>query len=161
SARAFGVALAPPEDGAAPLVVVLPLACTYEAGGMQRLASSDLGERLAQTFQRLQQDQPRPFYYLACVPEGKEDLKPALALAATGLGWPGGHCVLLPTPRPEAVAALVEGLDRLRWLFAGALELVVLNQEPAADEALAAAVQPAEDRARVARFFGTGDDPDL
>jgi triacylglycerol lipase len=57
--------------------------------------------------------------------------------------------VLLPSTREGATAVLASGFDRLRWLFAGSLDLELFNLEPEVARLLAAHVQPAADRARV------------
>lgn len=54
---------------------------------------------------------------------------------------------------------LAHGLDRLRWLFAGTLDLVVLNLEGGAAAALAAVTEAKEDRAAVRRMVKPEEDP--
>jgi triacylglycerol lipase len=151
--RACNVVLAPPADAVAALAVVLPLAFTYQADGVQRLARSAAAAGLAQVFQRLQRESsgPCPLYFLGAVHPGARNLQPGLALAATSLGWPGGHFLLLPTSREAAAETLAAGLDRLRWLFAGCLDLRVLNREPEAEAFLRGAA--------VSRFVGADGDP--
>jgi triacylglycerol lipase len=161
AARVCSVVLAPPADAVTALVFVLPLAFTYEPGGTQRLARSANGARLAEAFRRLQRDSsgPCPLYFVGAGPPGARSLQPELALAATALDWPGGHFLLLPTGREAAAETLAGALDRLRWLFAGCLELLVLNREPEAEVLLRAAVGPRPDRAAVSRFAGADGDP--
>jgi triacylglycerol lipase len=161
-ARVCGVALAPPEEGATATVVILPLALTFDPTAKGQPAAAELGERLARELQRLAEDvsPAAHFFYLACVPEGREDLQAELALTVTTLGLPGGPVIVLPAPRHEAAATLARGLDRLRWLFAGAVNLVVCNREPAAEDALSGASQPAKDRAEVSRYVRADESPD-
>jgi triacylglycerol lipase len=144
--------------GPAATVVVLPWDYTHSAEGARELTRSDLAASLGDALRRV-----RPLggtvCYLGAVPPGVGNLQPELALAATSLGWPSGPLVLLPAERNAAPAALAAGLDRLRWLFAGAHELTVLNREPAAEATLAAVSGPAPDRAPVARFLGTAEAP--
>src|SRR5262249_7429591 len=83
------------------------------------------------------------------VPPDGPDRHAELALAATSLGWPQGHFVLLPTETSDAPAAVATALDRLRWLFAGTLDLWALNLEPAAAPAPAGHLEPKDDRATV------------
>jgi triacylglycerol lipase len=164
AARACNVVLMPPAGSSPVVVVALPLAFTWEAGGAQRLAQSPAGDRLAGLLQAVcrtpgQPAVPCPVYYLSAVPPEAPNRQAELALAATALGWPTGHFVLLPAARDGAGPALAEGLDRLRWLFSGGPDLVVLNREPSAEAALAGAVRPALDRAAVSRFTGqAGED---
>jgi triacylglycerol lipase len=141
-------------------VVVLPLAYTHEPGGVQRLARWLLAAPLAELFRRRQQGHSAhcPVYYLGGVAADGPNLHPELALVATSLGWPCGPFVLVPCRTADAAEALAGALDRLRWLLAGRLELLVINQEPAADSALAAAVRPMPDRAIVTRLARTGED---
>jgi triacylglycerol lipase len=155
--RACSVVLAP-AAGPAVTVVVLPWAHTGSAEGARELARSPLAGPLGQLLQHLRPE-GGPVYYLGAVPPGAGNLQPELALAATALGWPSGPLVLLPAERAAAPTALAEGLGRLRWLFAGAHELTVLNREPAAEAALAAASAPAPDRAPVAQILGMAAAP--
>jgi triacylglycerol lipase len=165
--EACGLALAPREDARAAVVVVLPLTYTGATHGAQALARSDLGDRLKVLLQRLHHGPagPQPVYYLACVPPGGVS-QAELALAATTLGWPAGNVILLPAERDAPRAALLQGLDRLRWLFAGNLDLVVLNLEPALASPLSSdgfakpqATATRDDRAIVRRLANPGDDP--
>src|SRR5262249_31949658 len=110
---------------------------------------------------RLQRDAsgPCPLYFVGAVPPGARNLQPELALAATALDWPGGHFLLLPTGREAAAETLAGCLDRLRWLFAGCLDLHVLNREPEAGALLGAAAGRRPDRAAVSGFVGADGDP--
>jgi triacylglycerol lipase len=155
--KACSVVLAP-AAGPAATVVVLPWAHTHSAEGARELARSRLAAPLGDML-RHARPQGGPVCYLAAVPPGAGNLQPELALAATALGWPSGPLVLLPAERGAAPAALAEGLDRLRWLFAGPHELTVLNREPAAEAALNAAARPAPDRAPVAQSLGAAEAP--
>ena len=159
--RACNVVLAVPTEAKTGIVVVLPLKHTYDAQGVQRLTQSTLAARLTPLLHALREEHGdgQPIHYLACVPPERHTLQPELALATTALGWPSGPIVLLPAPRAGAGAALAHGVDRLRWLFAGQLEFVVLNREPAAEAALAAAVSEQDDRAAVSHYAGAAEDP--
>jgi triacylglycerol lipase len=160
-ANASSVALAPPEEGTTVALVVLPLAITFEPAEKGQPIPLEKGENLARELQRLTEEvsPAAPFFYLACVPPGREDLQSELALTATTLGWPEGPVVVLPASRQEAVATLARGLERLRWLFAGNVDLVVLNRELAAEESLAALSRPKENQADVHRYFGPDESP--
>ncbi len=159
--RACNVVLVPPEDARGAVVVLLPLQNTYAAGGIQRLAGSKATPQLAKLVRNLQHTVRGscPVYYLACVPPDRLDCQPELALAVASLGWPAGHFLLFATEPKEAPATLATALDRLRWLFAGSLNLWLLNLEADAEPALAAAVAPQEDRAPVGRLTDFEDDP--
>jgi hypothetical protein len=151
SARACGVVLTPPAEAAQAVVVLLPEALTYEADAFRRLARSEQIGQLTALFQRLQQTQggARAIYYVAAVPSEAKDRQAQLALGATALGWPSGQFVLMPAEPVLCSAALTRGLDRLRWLLAGSLDLIVLNQEPAVGSALHQQLEPAADRAAI------------
>ncbi len=155
--KACGVVLTP-AAGPGATVVVLPWAHTHSAEGARELTRSRLAAPLGHLLKELHA-QGGPVCYLAAVPPAAGNLQPELALAATGLGWPSGPLVPLPAERDVAPAALAEGLDRLRWLFAGTHELTVLNCEPAAEAALTAAARPGQDRAPVGRFVGASEGP--
>jgi triacylglycerol lipase len=161
TAEACGLALAPREDSRSAVVVLLPLAYTFAANGAQSLARSELGGRLKDLLQRLHQGpaDPHPIYYLGCIPSDGGAPQAELALAATTLGWPAGNFILLPGGRDTGSDTLLEGLDRLRWLFAGSLDLLVLNLEPTLTPGLAARLAPQEDRAAVRRVASAEDNP--
>jgi triacylglycerol lipase len=161
AAEKCSMTVLPPEDACGALVVVLPLQYTRTADGSQQLVRSDLAGWLTPLLRRFQNG-PRGhhvLYYLACVPPcAGPQHHVELALAATTRGWPTGTFVLLPAEASAASATLAEGLDRLRWLFAGSLDLTVLNLEPAAATALAPVLETNEDRAPVSRLAGPTDD---
>ena len=147
TAERCGVAVLPPSDAQTAVVVFLPLACTYDLGGAQKLVGSELASRLTPVLARIQQlsGPPHVLYYLACVPIEEGSRQTELALAATTLGWPQGHFVLLPAEPNNQQQAFADGLDRLRWLLADSLNLLVLNQEPTLS--LAGKLEPQADRA--------------
>jgi triacylglycerol lipase len=93
------------------------------------------------------------------VPARGETHQAELALAATSLGWPAGNFVLLPAEANAVAATLAHGLDQLRWLFAGTLDMVVLNLEPSVAPLLLAAANSAEDRAPIRRLVNPDEDP--
>jgi triacylglycerol lipase len=165
---ACSVVMEPPAEARTATVVILPFEFTLEAGGVQRLTQWLLAGPMAELFRRRQhcQTTPCPVYYLAAVPERlKPDaqargssLQPELALAITAMGWPSGPFLLAPTPRAEAPEALADLLDRLRWLLAGRLDLLVINQEPRAESVVQGVVRPKPDRAAVDRFVRFDED---
>jgi triacylglycerol lipase len=159
-ARACSVVLQLPAAGRAAVVVVLPLEWTLGPTGAQRFAQAPEAARLAGIFHELQKAPgggTRPLYYLAC--GAGEHRQAELALAATTQGWPVGHFVLLPPARSGTTEPLLHALDRLRWLFAGTLDVQVLNLEPSLALALPAAAAPAPDRAAVTRAVNVSQDP--
>jgi triacylglycerol lipase len=161
AAEKCSLAVLPPEGAREALVVVLPLEYTRPADGARELARADFAARLAPLLRHfLHGPHGHPaLYYLGCEPPGAgPEHQVELALAATTRGWPHGTFLLLPATGPDATAVLASGLDRLRWLFAGCLELCVLNLEPTAAAAVAA-LEAAEDRAAVRLLDGLAPGP--
>jgi triacylglycerol lipase len=150
--HACSVVLEPPAEAQSGIVVVLPRAFTLEPDGVRRLSQWPLAGTLADVLRR-QQAKAAPVYYLAAVPADGTNLHPELALVAASLGWPAGSFVLVPATATDAADGLAGALDRLRWLAAGRLSLLVVNGEPAAERALAAASRPLADRAAVSGFL--------
>jgi triacylglycerol lipase len=132
SARACGVVLTAPAESARAVIVLLPLALTYQSDRVQRLAHSEQAIQLTSLLQRLEQTARgvQAIYYVAGVPPLVKDGQAQLALAATSLGWPTGQFVVVPASGGSPADALGAGLERLRWLLAGTLDLLILNQEP-------------------------------
>jgi triacylglycerol lipase len=155
------VLVRPADDTRGVVVVVLPWADTAQAEGAQRLARSERAARLAPVLRRLQQGpgDAHAIYYLAGVSEHGDSFEAELGLATTTLGWPAGSFLLLPV-RQDPASTIAAALDRLRWLFAGGFDLLVLNLDPAFTEPLKVASQPQEDRAAVRRLLNPGDDAD-
>jgi len=156
-----GVVVRPAGDACGSVaIVILPSDYTSGPRGAQRLARSDQAARLTPVLRRLHcgpGDVHAIFYVAGVPPQGV--CEPAeLALATTTLGWPAGSFVLLPTAQ-DAAETILTGLDRLRWLFAGALDLCVLNLEPAFSPALTVLLQPKDERAPVRRLLGPGEEP--
>jgi triacylglycerol lipase len=158
--RACNVVLPVPSKPGIGLVVALPLNFTYEAEGVQRLTQSPLARRLTELLRALHEEHgtDQPIYYLCCVPSEERHRQPELALATTSLGWPNGPIVLMPTRRADAADTVAEGIDRLRWLFAKQLSLVVINQEPATETRFREAVMEQADRAPVTHYAGATQD---
>src|SRR5262249_43986292 len=78
--------------------------------------------------------------------------------AITTLGWPSGNLVLQPVEPNTPGDSIAEALDRLRWLFAGSLDLSVFNLEPTLASLLPPLLQAADDRAHVRHLGRPGDD---
>ena len=161
TAEQCGVVITLPDNACAVAVVILPLESTARADGAQRLARSVQAARLTSVLRCLHQTpgEVHAVYYLGCTSGPGDSQQAELALATTTLGWPPGSFLLLPLVQ-DAPAVIVAGLDRLRWLFAGEMDLRILNLEPAFTEALTASVAPKEDRAVVQRLVGPGEDPE-
>ena len=158
--EACSLLLAPPMDAGAAVAIVLPWQQSFAADGPQQLERSDQAARLTALLRRLRDGRSRPsFFYLVCVGPGDENRVAEWALAVSALGWPTGQVLLLPVERARAGDALTHALDRLRWLFAGTLPLVVINQEPAAVDSLDEGTSPLPDRAEVRRLMHPTDDP--
>lgn len=151
TAEACGVVLRPTTAGNDALVVFLPLEYTYAATGVDQLASPKLAPRLNEILQTVAPDRRAhgPVFYLAAVPPSGGCSSTELALAATALGWPGGDFVLLAAESGRQVNFLVEGLERLRWLFAGSSELQLLNLEPSVTSGLFSLAVDRSDRAPI------------
>jgi triacylglycerol lipase len=145
--EACALLLTPTPAASRAIVVVLPIASTF---------SRDPEARALAGCVRLNgwpaSAAGQPIYYLAAVPLEAEDQQRELALATTALGWPAGHFVLLPAERASAASSLAVGVARLRWLFAGSLDVEVFNLEPEAASLLATDMAITEDRARVVRL---------
>jgi triacylglycerol lipase len=146
TAEACGLVLAPPPDAAGAAVILLPRTETLRTGSAS-LGSALVAARLAPQLERLRRDR-YAIYYLACVPTTDESRQAELALAVTALGWPNGHIILVPADEGEGNAALEHALDRLRWLFSGCLELLLVNLDPEA-RTLLASLKEADERAPV------------
>ena len=157
--RGCGVVLTPSPSAKTAVVVILPARCTQGEGPSQFTHAAEAA-RAAPVLRELQREQPdTPFYYLAANEKAGTDTQAELALAAASLGWPHGQVVLLSSaPRREA-AAVVQGLDRLRWLFADELTLLVLSLEPSVDRFLPGVLQQVPGRATVRRFVTSATDP--
>jgi triacylglycerol lipase len=161
AAEKCGVVLTPPERAQGVVAVLLPELSINEAEGPERLTNSEAAVRLAPVLRRLQQSPTGPYalYFIGCVPAGKKPRQAELALALTTLGWPGGTFVFIPVEKSASQKAFAEGLDHLRWLFAGKLDMVVLNLEPGIAPALPVLLQPKEDQAVVRRLVNPDEDP--
>jgi triacylglycerol lipase len=158
---ACSVILGPPAEASTATVVVLPFNYTLEPGGAQRLPQWLLAAPMAELFRRRRHClKASPVYYLAAVPPGERHRLPELALATTSMGWPSAPFVLVPAVRGRAAEALAAALDRLRWLLAGGIDLLVINEEPHAEGALLHAARPRPDRAAVDRFVRFHEDLD-
>jgi triacylglycerol lipase len=168
--EASGVVLQPPAQAAEAVVVVLPLEFSYAAGDKAavpfsaRWAKEKWAGRLPE-FLRGKATADIPIYYLAGVPAGlttrhrKPVSQAELALAATALGWPGGDFILLPAESGQEQAALTTAVDRLRWLFADGLSLVLLNLERSLTPALDSLIEARPDRAPVKLFIDAEGHP--
>ena len=161
SAEKCAAVLLPPENAVGALVVLLPLAHSMTSVRAPDLVKSKDAARLASVLRQLQRARSgiHAIYYLACVPAASEENPAELALALTTLDWPGGSFVLLPTEPGTASAAVAFALDRLRWLLAGALDIVLINMEPSMVGAVHAQCEPRPDRAPISQLIQPHDDP--
>src|SRR5208283_3982193 len=119
-----------PPAAARVVAIVLPASITLAANGAQRLERSDTLARLAEPLRRLLRSSRGPYSicYLACVPGTGEGRQAELALALTA------------------------ALDRLRWLYAAANELMVIDLE-AGTSIGSALLASAPDRAAVCQVL--------
>jgi triacylglycerol lipase len=168
--QACGVVLAPPPEARAALVVLLPFAFTYPAQGGPAWERSEAAGSSTALLQRLHQEDPgQPVYYLASVSRQEANRQAELGLAATALGWPAGQFVLLAAPSPSTppprgasgakAAPLQTGIEGPRWLFAGTLEVQLLNLEPSLDSQTAAWTAAAPDLAPARLLDSAADRP--
>jgi triacylglycerol lipase len=150
-----GIVVTPPPEAKRAVIVVLPLANTYAQTGPQELARSEMAARVVPVLQQFQRAHPGPLpvYYLAGVTGREESREAELALGATALGWPGGSFILVAAAPDQVANHLALALDRLRWLFAGSLDVLVVNLEPTATTPLDAGCAASEDRAPVVEFL--------
>jgi triacylglycerol lipase len=154
--EACNLVLEPAEATTGVMAVVLPLEHTRPAGAARQLATSDRAARLGHVLDDLARGEGKghAFYYLAAVPDDAEHHQGELALAITARGWPAGSIVLLRVDhRDKAAEAFEQGLDRLRWLFAGSLDVHVVNLEPSLTKPLATQIKTGSDRAEVRRLL--------
>ncbi len=158
AAEKCSAVLTPPADTRGAALVLLPWVDPTSNHAAQRLAASDAAARLTPVLRRLHHGPAgdHAFYFIACVPPGRAANPAELALATTALGWPGGTFVLLPQDATPA-DAYARAVDRLRWLFAGSLDLVVLSLESSVTGHVG--LEPKEDRAPVRSVVGPGADP--
>jgi triacylglycerol lipase len=125
--EARNVALLPPAEATGCIVVLLPQDFTLPPSGSSGITPPRWATRLPNIINGLQDGQPTPIYYLACVSPDDTQSQAEFALAVTALGWPSGFFVSLPVSKEGPRATLEEGLGRLRWLFGGTLEVFVVN----------------------------------
>jgi triacylglycerol lipase len=157
SVEACNLVVQPPSDASAAIIVILPLELTVEARAAMRLSHAPWAAGLPALIAKLQKTgAPRPVYYLACEPGEMAGRQIELGLAAAGLGWPAGQFLVLAPEADGATAALNRGLERLRWLLAGALDLVIVNLEPSATALPVELREPVENWAVVRRLLTTG-----
>lgn len=154
-----GLALLPPVEARQACLILLPEAYTCSSHGPQELIRRETNSLLTLTVRRLaDQRAPRTtFYYLGRVPRDGGASPNEVALATTTVGWPQGPIVLLP--EVDALRAFTEGIDRLRWLLAEHLEVVILNREPGLTGKLPTVLASREDRAPVTRFMDANEEP--
>jgi triacylglycerol lipase len=153
------VLVRPADDARGVAIVILPLEFTSLEHGAQHMARSTKAARLAPVLRRLHEDshEAHAVYYLACMSGNSESRQAELALAATTLGWPPGTFLLLPVGQNPS-STIATGLDRLRWLFADTLDLIVLNLEPAFTAASASLLEQKDERATLRRVIDPHED---
>jgi triacylglycerol lipase len=150
--------LQPPRDARTAVFVIFPAQFVRDP---QKFARSELALRLTPVLRRLQQaaNGVHALYYLASMPRTALTSQSEVALATSALGWPNGIFVRLPIDNGDAAPVLAAGLDRLRWLLAGSLDIRVLNLEPAYRSLVPDWCRPADDRAPVLDSIQSEEDP--
>jgi triacylglycerol lipase len=152
--EACNLVLQPPADSTAALVVILPLAATFPPNSVGQWNGSTWCSELGKCLASLRSLEKRAVHYVAFMSaDSPEPVQAELALAATSLAWPAGQFLVLPVHRDLAREALTRSLDRMRWLFAGALDLIVINLEPSVVPLSLELREPAEDWAVVRRHI--------
>jgi triacylglycerol esterase/lipase EstA (alpha/beta hydrolase family) len=153
--EASNVVLLPAADSSAAIVVVLPLEFTAALGHSGAAARYASVARLTELIRGMQPPSgaPYPIYYVAGLADSGNASLASLGLAAAVRAWPSGNFIGLPMGLGDGQHAFAETLERLRWLFAGNLDLVVLNLEPAATALPVELREPAEEWAVVRRFL--------
>lgn len=138
----------PPASARTAVVVLLPR--LVQAGEslpevVRRTESlSSLSRRLRQLL--AEEGQP-PVYYSLPLEAGGDEV-PVFALAATTVGWPAGHFIAA-----GAVPDHARVIERLRWLFAGTLDLAIFNADPALSELPVELREPPRESAVVRRLL--------
>src|SRR5262249_6958754 len=94
------------------------------------------------------------YHYLATSDADEPISRAELGLIVSGLGWPAGNAVVLAKAKDCTTEdTLLEAIDRLRWVFAGALDVIVVSGERSFAERLRAKLQPEDDRARISEIL--------
>jgi triacylglycerol lipase len=152
---ASNVVLLPAADSSAAIVVVLPVEFTASLGHSGVATRNASVARLSELIRGMQPPSgpSYPIYYVAGMGDSGKNAPASLGLAAAVRGWPSGNFISLPIGQGGGQQAFVETLERLRWLFAGNLDLLVLNLEPAATALPVELREPAEEWAVVRRFL--------
>jgi triacylglycerol lipase len=150
--EACNLVVQPPAGARRAVIVILPLAFTEATAGLEMIARTRL-TGLTERVRALQTEAGSyAIYYLACISGRRASGPTEVALAATALGWPAGHFVILDTDGIGADAAIRAGVERMRWVFAGSLDLIILNLEPGIGPLPVEPREPADDWAVVRRL---------
>ena len=153
--EASNVVLLPTGDSAGAIVVILPIDFTTSDGDSLAPALHGPIARLPELLRGMQRPggAAYPVYYLAGIVDPGKAVNASLGLAAAAKGWPAGNFVSVPIGPGGAQAAFATAIEKLRWLFAGNLDLLVLNLEPAATSLPVELREPADEWAVVRRFL--------
>jgi triacylglycerol lipase len=94
------------------------------------------------------------YYYLAASDVDEPISRAELGLIVSGLGWPAGNAVVLAKVNECTSEDIwLEAIDRLRWVFAGALDVIVVSGDRSFADLLRGRLQPEDDRARVSEIL--------
>jgi triacylglycerol esterase/lipase EstA (alpha/beta hydrolase family) len=151
---ACNIVLVPPAAAKVAIVVFLPRSCIDGWKGVASLAALEENVHLAELLVSFQ-DGPAstPIYYVAPTSLPRDFSEVELALAATSIGWPAGTFLLLDCNSANALTEMADVLDRLRWVFAGTLDLVVVNLEEKLRQLPVDLREPPQDWAVVRRLI--------
>jgi triacylglycerol lipase len=154
TAEKCSLVASPPEQTRSATVVILPPPID-ETPDSKPLLSSVTCQGLINVIGKQTKTGSRAnsIYYVMVVPTANPSNRARIALAMTSMGWPHGSLVLLSGDETRSVRQiLAEGIDRLRWLHAGSLDLVVASADRAAVYDLRECLEPAPNRAIVSEF---------
>jgi pimeloyl-ACP methyl ester carboxylesterase len=143
----------PPVDARAAIIVLMPESFTNQAPCIEQLVENDRCSGLCARLKNLQKGPGSfPVYYVGCVTRELMNRQAEIALTATSLGWPVGQFILFNCGHEEVGQKLSLAIERLRWLFAGCLDLIVVNLEPAATSLPVELREPPEEWAVIRRL---------
>lgn len=142
----------PPADAAAAVVVLLPRLDGANVSLPEAIRQTEAATGLASRLRRILAEEGRPPVYYALPLALAAQALPVFALAAVTVGWPAGHYVAA-----GAVPDHAHVIERLRWLFARTLDLVIVNADPAAAQLPVELREPPQEWAVVRRLVHSAD----
>jgi triacylglycerol lipase len=151
-----------PEHARTAVIVLVPsLGDPNSPGTLLSVDRNRISDRIASALTKLKKPGSNDyvFYYLASTPGGTPR-RADLALAMVTWGWPAGALVLVsPGVGQSARDLLLEGIDRLRWLFAGSLDVWIASKDEGSAEQLKNCLESKGDRASVTEYLNVDREP--